>query len=861
MVKKKATTLRRVHKNQKQTYFHKGGQNIIRQNIIVETIQSYLNNEIKNNETITSIGNNIYENETIEKYDSLNLTFEKQSYDDSLKSKIELLKSKKDNIIELYGKEYISYFLIPFLDLQSIYNEEEDYENIVDKIENKIKEKDFHIHLIESYLKLKEQFKIQINPLLLEFESIKENIENLFIVIQKDYENNKNRKKIETEAIQTKKQELINNPDTIIDNTKSDYIVWNKVNEPMTIFKRKEVEYCIPLQKNDSHFFNVKYIVSEIGGTPKKDTNDQYKFIVDLQFGWNQNIPEYVYPPSPSPSPSPSLSPSLSPSPSPSPSLSPSPSPSPSLEQQQQQQQDEEWKNDMITKGYTYYYMDYDGIPQPVIIIHQESPILHKDESETHYIGLLNQKDRVLAGFEYIEVDKDGSILRDKNSSILPFYPEIENYKKMNTTFTKTAPNGIDTISYVIQKTFTESVPNVYSINDAAIDTTLLNAIYSNLIDIFYINKYVELELQDYYPPFVLPSFIINLGDYIIFHNKSFKFPIFFNVSKTIEEKRVILYPQQTIIFVYSESPQEKELQYGFLLYNKNNITKTKTSKISLVNTTNNYVYIDNNKPLVDSEDLLIPVNVKDINSTTTTIVDPIHIENPQFSIQYIEPQTLFVCLTNIVNVFIFCDENGLPTINKDGYFETVPGQMYMINNQYCYNSNNTMNIVTIKNNYLGYLNIDTVYHIEDQFTTQYSASFNLKNIFTDKDGNPIISDIQTYVEVPNTITTTQLNINIAEHDLVKSVELNMIDKQQTINVYYCYGVIKIMNDNTLKLKDYFVDLSSNSIYTFPSQYTDLDQILQEIKNTKDIKLLESAENKYEEVKSSYDKIMKLKKR
>ena len=78
---------------------------------------------------------------------------------------------------------------------------------------------------------------------------------------------------------------------------------------------------------------------------------------------------------------------------------------------------------------------------------------------------------------------------------------------------------------------------NILEQINEAVFKTLVNPMYSNLIEPFYKNKYIEINTDDYLAPFTLPKFLVESGDYFLICNIS-KLPIVFNISKTSDERR-----------------------------------------------------------------------------------------------------------------------------------------------------------------------------------------------------------------------------------------------------------------------------------------------------------------------------------
>jgi hypothetical protein len=303
-----------------------------------------------------------------------------------------------------------------------------------------------------------------------------------------------------------------------------------------TIYKRKELQYLIPLLDSDVALYGAKYIVSESNGTPKKNILNQYTFIKSIECCWDQDSAT------------------------------------------------------IIPTG-SSYYIDTDTFPQPVKVITSDVPIplIHKDESFVKYVCALNDVEQIIHGIPYIETDASGSPIYDSNNNIIPFFPEPYNYKLLDSKFTQPSYNKVDTFTYNVISQYSAST-NYIKTGKTIIDTSVLDPYVYNTIPDTFKNRYLQLELSRPYLPFILPNLSMEEGDYFLLNNTSKTHPIIFNISVDNVQQRIIVQPNQICNFVYSK--RSIMLQYGYLYFSKNQSLK-QSNNVAFIPSANVYAFVE----------------------------------------------------------------------------------------------------------------------------------------------------------------------------------------------------------------------------------------------------------------------------
>jgi hypothetical protein len=818
-------------------------------------------------DSIVNEGNNLYNIETSAQNNQFllkanDILFFIQNFYQTLNDQYNTKQQDMINALHIYGEDYTSYFILINATLNSILAQAKELLDFTTNVNAEFQNQSIHIHLINQKFALLTNAKLQTNTIneifqdsLKTFDSIITTIKNYYPIQQQILQKTTSDIEIQRQSLQDSIS-MVNRPfptgfipqqsttfiqgcplGTILEgdvckyyrdlsNTQliesvpiqtnllsSDYVIWfNKINQTgvgnPTIFKKKQIQYLLKLTNEDSSIFNVKYIVSQNNGVPLKDNNGFYKFVSDIQYGWNQDTATLINTPEPA----------------------------------------------NPVSGFNNYYLDYDGTPQPVTVLPNSCPVLRNVETITKYVCSLSSTDSIVNGFQYIQTDLSGNISLDLSNNYIPFYPHYYEYKN-NTSkniFTKLAYNNVDIFTFNL-------LPNTITLtnNKAIFDLTNLDKFSYNQIQSFYKNKFTEISIPEYFSPFILSSFFNNAGDYFLFQNNGLV-PIVFDITKTENEKRVILYPKQIICFVYTSS--SPNLSYGFLNLDTNLTLLSSTKNVALVTPQNIYVFVetkplyDNGKyimqqtlPLFDSEANIIsvpnfdstksvyyeyddiflanPIQVNIVTPTSQIVNDKTYTSmnypNSSFSPLNIPYISKYVCPTNYGNIFVFCNEKGIPTIDILGYLIPVPSSIYYFENTYNYYSLDVLMPVEIKSIYFGAGFVNN-YDYSSQLQTYYSSICQNIQIYTDKKANPILYDNKTFIisspspspspspslSLSSVISATNINVNLPigfkmlQVDIQKK-EFEMKNLQET-------NRNKIYIQNTNLLIDHFKDLSGS---------------------------------------------------
>ena len=775
-----------------------------------------------------------------------------------------------------YGIDYTHDFLLLVANIKSVINKITEQLDFARNINTMFQTKKVHLHLIDTYLnKLN---TINLNDLNTEFNGLLTQADSIMKSIKDEYSLKQKKIQDETTALEGKSHELasaigmVNRPlpdgfimgtptfiqgcplgtvlendqcvyyndlsgaktkiesvplqKTLLNTPSSDYIVWfNKINEVAvgnpTIFKRKELQYIVPLSPEDATLFNAKYVVSEQNGVPKQD----YVFIQDIVCCWDQI-------------------------------------------------------SALLTKeGGGNYYMDTDNVPQPVQIIDHVAPMIRKEEAFTKYLRILDEVDQIITGIQYIETDSCGNVIYGpsfnpvsllnvappplpstryftvpssspspspspsslppsfvsnllaklpidisnnipsditkiedmaksafgsliggdaqaptQTESVIPFYPDLYDYILTGATFSKTSYNGVDTLKYIILPT---NLPPMPAIRPTAVvlDTGLLDPFTYTIVSKFNVNKYVQISTDKYVCPFVLPQVLMNPGDYFLVHNTSKDFPITVIIAK--DDKRVLVYPNEIYCFVYT--PTSTMLDYGFLSFEKNAVYSRKTKQVSIT-PAKQYVFVETKplyengsyimqtiEPILDSEKNMILVpnfnqetksyyDIDDIYETQpilVEIVEPTQVtkDNKTYdstitattiSKEYLPYKSDFAVLSYLANVFIFSDSDGLPLIDILGYFIPIPSPVFYDGTITYWYSMDKKKTLVLKSTYTGGGTFDDSINVVNNLTTSYASTYQNLPAYTDANSTPILGDVNTLVQVtdPNvTVLPNQITV------------------------------------------------------------------------------------------------------
>ena len=943
----KDRTLRRKKCVPKKRYFHKGGQLEFK-----AILDSYQENIQSKRELYTSIQNEgtvLYDSVASTKNVSVSTTVNSvilflEDFFQGAQTKNTDAQQNIQQTLVTYGIEYAHKFTFVTTQIKSVLSKINEQLDVARNINEMFQMKQVHLHLIDKYLKIVNS--INVNPLNVEMNNLLSKINTIIADIKTNFPLKEKQKRDTIEAIEGKTQQLgsaigmVNRamPEgfipsnvpfiqgcplgtvlegdqcvyyndlsgaktkiesvplqkSLVNTITTDYITWfNKINEIAVgnpiFFKRKELQYIVPLSPDDAKLFNAKYIVSEQNGVPK----EEYRFIEDIVCCWDQ------------------LSALLT---------------------------------ESTTETVNSYYMDYDNIPQPVKLLDHVAPTIRKDESFTKYVRLLSDFDQILTGIQYVETDSTGNVLYafthnapeaapapevavavapapahvmlspiqsmfsnfslppsplqsiiggqmapvpapalalapvpatapvpvpatapapeaevatapapeaevatapapapEQVNSVIPFYPKLYDYILNNTIFTKTAYNGIDTFQYILLPNVLDPLDSLKPLS-VVLDTGVLNQFSYTLLTKFNANKYLEINIDKIYCPFVLPQVLMNEGDYYIIHNISVEFPIVISISK--DDKRVVLYPNEICCFVYSQA--STILQYGFLSFEKNPVYATKTKKVTKIST-GDYVFVntkalyDNGtfimqtiEPILDSEKNLIAVpnfnettlsyyEIDDIYEHTPVIVSivlPQHVTldnktydsavvSTKLSKEYLPYSTEFVVISSIGNMFLFSDSNGIPRIDAFGYFIPVPSPLFYDGTSIFWYAIDKKKVVTLKGHYNYAGTFDSYANPLYTLRSPYAANYNKKIVYTDSNAIPIIGDENTFIEVLdlNGVTVLDTNITIAN---AKVSQIYSIDEQKEITTSMLKNKINIYLQTTDLLINKYKDISGN---------------------------------------------------
>ena len=866
MVKAKARTLKRVKKPSKKTYLLKGGQHSLE---YINLYNSFTKNLEKKKELYESIHNDaaaIYDLKTSEKNNSFRssandtIVFLEDFYQSTQQQLEQKRITLQQNLLQ-YPVKYNQYFVETNVNLDNLVNEINDTLDYARNLNSNFQNKEVHVHLIQKNFNLLNDVKLKINDFNQRLQSLFDSLDKIYKIVKEQPETN------DTDDVETYKRNIqdaiatVNRPipegfipnsntqfikgcplGTVLENnqciyyngsnvvesvpfqdklinTKSDYVVWfNQINQQSvgipTVFKKKPIEYLLPLTQEDAKLYKAKYVVSEQNGTIKLDRNNMKKFVNEISCCWDQD------------------------------------------------------SGVMSTTPNDSYYIDYDNLPQPVKLLEKVSPMIRQDLSSVKYVRLLNEEDQILSGIQYLETDISGNIKYvDKN--VIPFYPDLEEYTFTNNVFEKNAYNNVDLFKVILLEGTLNKIPELNVNIQTNYDTKLLNSFKYNIIPSLFINKYVEINIDKYYSPFVLPSVLINEGDYFLIHNTSINYPIVFNISKTFNESHVILYPNEIYCFIYSN--ESNNLQYGFIKYNLHDTLYNVTNKVSKIMPLNKYVFVETKdiydgetfvmnsiEPILDSQKRAIivpnfdestktyynfddvfqlnPIQVQIIESEVKVVNDKTfdsgtykNLEESKEHVSYTSP---YITKTSS-NVLLFCNESGKPLIDMMGYFIPVITPVFYNGTNYFWLNYEKESTVEFKADYIDALILDSNYLAENQFSTQYYASYSSMNggqapapapvaegegegeaeatkLYTNKDSKPIVSKANSFVIAQDLSGLIMLSTNIPNYPSFSTELLNIQEIQDSVIKINISNSIEIYIENTNLLIHQYADISGN---------------------------------------------------
>jgi len=847
MVKTKARTLKRVKRSSKKTYFLKGGQNNLEYIDLYNTFSKNLISKKESYESIKNNGSAIYDSKTTQKNDSFRgvandiIVFLENFYQTTKQDVESKQMTLQQNLLE-YPLKYNQYFIEVNLNISILLNEINDSLDYARNINSMFQNKEIHVHLIQKYLNLLNDVKIKVNDFNERLQTLISSLDKIYNIVKEEPSPNSDIEDIETykrniqDSISTVNRPIpegfIPNSNTqfvkgcplgavlennmcvyyngsnVVDsvpfqesliNTKSDYVVWfNQINKESvgipTVFKKKPYEYLLPLTEEDAKLYKAKYIVSEQNGTIKLDRNNMKKFVNEISCCWNQD------------------------------------------------------SGNMSTNTSESYYIDYDNLPQPVKLLEIIAPTLREKLSSIKYVRLLNEEDQILSGIQYIETDISGNI-KFVNENVIPFYPILSEYTLSNNLFTKTSYNDVDTFKVILLEGRLNKIPQLSSNLKTTYDTSILNSFKYNIIPSNNVNKYVEININKYYSPFVLPSLLLNEGDYFLIHNISPNYPIIFNISKNSDESHVVVYPNEIYCFIYSN--EGEFLQYGFLKYNLHDVSYNTTNKVSKIMPLNKYVFVETKdiydgetfimnsiEPILDSQKKAIVVpnfnesekkfydfeDVFQLNPIEVQIIEPQVkvINNKTFnsgsypdlneSKEHLSYSSPYITKTNS-GILLFCDESGKPNIDILGYFiPVITPVFYNGTNYFWLNYDKEINL-EFKKNYIDALIIDSNYLAENQFTTDYYSSMKEKEnikLYTNKDSKPIIAEQNNFIIANDLTGLIMLTSAVLNTPLFNSISVNINEIQDTVDKIRISNRIEIYIENTNILIHQYNDISGN---------------------------------------------------
>jgi len=682
-VKKRTLRFQKQKTPSKRTYFKHTGGNLtdLEKERYYTQYAKQLEMKKEQFETIQNEGSHLFDSENAKKIEtykpkirdflnSIQYNEDTNSLEllTSLESTIESQTEKRFSLVQSYGNSYNSYFTMILKTQESLINQLKDENEFIKRLLQKFKMNQIHIHFLEIYFSILIQRRDSISAIEKELLEINKKIDSINSFIVDDYQQKEKHRQALQFRLKEREAELDSAISTVLAtppptmkpnetfiqgcpygsylendlcyyldvsnnrigdsltyqkdlvNDTSDIVVWfqNPLARPI-LFERKPKKYVIEVSKKDKDYFGATYVEVEQNGALKHDRFGNYSFFTNLDCCYNDGIPQIL-------------------------------------------------KMNAPANNFEYYYLTDDGTPQHVEIIQGTAQPIYTDETAEKFLKICSDEDQITLGIQYIETDANG-----KFSSIVPFFPDLFKKNSKSSTFTKKASNGVDTITYTILKEqLTDSILTNLDVSmrpkKLQLNYSNINVHNSNILDDSYLNGILQMNLPTLYKPFVLPFVLQNEGDYIVIHNSSDTVPVILELSKDSKEKRVVVYPHQYYVFIFSKT--SSILNYGFLHLVINSDVSYRSTKVGVVNDT--YVFTDGKQPLRDTENLLIPVpnfqkdsstyyEYDDVFENTPLKVsvqsDSITMEHPIFSIYHKAYKSDTICKMD--TVFIFCDASG----------------------------------------------------------------------------------------------------------------------------------------------------------------------------------------------------------
>jgi hypothetical protein len=753
-------------------------------------------------ETVKKEGSHLFDLETSNRVKSLESRLKEFSdslnYDGStigvlrdMQTVADELEDKRISILEHYGKSYETLFTMSFKNQERLLEELEEENRFVKNLLNKFYKNEIYVHFLELYFNSLIQYKSRISRTEKELIGVNEKIRFILDFVEEDYKEKQEKQKKSLFRLKERESELESAISTVLMtpppnaalNTKfiqgcpygsklegdscvfydlsnnrvgdsvefqkdlvdesSDIVVWfeNPSAKPK-LFERKPKIYLLNLTTEDQNYFSAKYVVCESNGALKEDKFGNYSFIGKLECCYNESIPEVL-------------------------------------------------KMENPANGYDYYILDDMNLPQPVDLLNQTAEQIHKSETIEKFLKLTSEEDQITLGIQFVETTSDGSLILDENKKCTPFFPNFEEFKRKDNIFTK--KNHKYTI---LEVSLTESIYNNLDVSIRPKKTIFnysnLNQFTSNIFGDIYNNSIVEINLPQLYKPFVLPFVLQKEGDMFLIHNSSTSVPLIFELSKDSKEKRVVVYPKQFYIFIFSKA--SSILHYGFLHLPINPDVTYRSNKCALVNET--YVFVSGEEykltPLLDTENLLIPVpNLKKdelIYYEYDDLFEKIPLKIKLYNTIVQTDKKLFTTyhkayksdlVSKMNDIYIFCDKNGFPNLDILGYVVPVPYPIKEENGGYLWGNN----VVQVLKPYEGNATLDLSFPIQSQIVVGggeiselYLKSLLDKVSIYKQTVQTLINSYKDVTTSINNLSELYLQLNTISIDIPKQTDKQQLD-------------------------------------------------------------------------------------
>ena len=753
-------------------------------------------------ETVKKEGSHLFDLETSNRVKSLESRLKEFSdslnYDGStigvfrdMQTVADELEDKRISILEHYGKSYETLFTMSFKNQEQLIEELEEENRFVKNLLNKFYKNEIYVHFLELYFNSLIQYKSRISRTEKELIGVNEKIRFILDFVEEDYKEKQEKQKKSLFRLKERESELesaistalMTPPPNAALNTKfiqgcpygsklegdscvfydlsnnrvgdsvefqkdlvdesSDIVVWfeNPSAKPK-LFERKPKIYLLNLTTEDQNYFSAKYVVCESNGALKEDKFGNYSFIGKLECCYNESIPEVL-------------------------------------------------KMENPANGYDYYILDDMNLPQPVDLLNQTAEQIHKSETIEKFLKLTSEEDQITLGIQFVETTSDGALILDENKKCTPFFPNLEEFKKKDNIFTK--KNHKYTI---LEVSLTESIYNNLDVSIRPKKTIFnysnLNQFTSNIFGDIYNNSIVEINLPQLYKPFVLPFVLQKEGDMFLIHNSSTSVPLIFELSKDSKEKRVVVYPKQFYIFIFSKA--SSILHYGFLHLPINPDVTYRSNKCALVN--ESYVFVSGEEykltPLLDTENLLIPVpNLKKdqlIYYEYDDLFEKVPLKIKLYNTIVQTDKKLFTTyhktyksdlVSKMNDIYIFCDKNGFPNLDILGYVVPVPYPIKEENGGYLWGNN----VVQVLKPYEGNATLDLSFPIQSQIVVGggeiselYLKSLLDKVSIYKQTVQTLISSYKDVTTSINNFSELYLQLNTISIDIPKQTDKQQLD-------------------------------------------------------------------------------------